>query len=324
MSDWITGIGVIVWLAVLAVTLMPLTGIRTWWVRMWDFPRIHVMIVALVLGVAVTVLASGTLRWAAVVMFACALYQASWIWRYTRFARIEVPISEQRAQHICLLAANVLMENDRYADVASVIASENPDVVLLMETDDDWVRALQPALQDYPTVMTCPQGNHYGMVFATRLPCREARFVDLADDDTPAVIAALTDRAGRAFHFLGLHPRPPVPGETTEARDEETRRMAELAGRTENPVIAMGDFNDVAWSWTSDRFKVHGGFLDPRIGRKMMASFDARYRLLRFPIDQLYFTPGVAFHSFGRGPKVGSDHFPMIARLSIADRKDKV
>ena len=77
----------------------------------------------------------------------------------------------------------------------------------------------------------------------------------------------------------------------------------------------MGDFNDVAWSDTSQRFKRVGGYLDPRIGRGLYASFKATSWVLRCPIDQIFVTPDVAISALRRGPFVGSDHFPMIATV---------
>lgn len=83
------------------------------------------------------------------------------------------------------------------------------------------------------------------------------------------------------------------------------------------PVVAMGDFNDVAWSRTSETFKEYGKFKDPRVGRGMIPSFDATSWWMRFPIDQLYLTDGLGLVSFGRLDAVGSDHFPMKAVISV-------
>ena len=138
----------------------------------------------------------------------------------------------------------------------------------------------------------------------------------LSLDDTPSVLAELTAPDGAtAFRFVGLHPRPPVPGQDTDERDAEVLYAARFARRSGVPLVAMGDFNDAAWSDTSQRFKHVGGYLDPRIGRGLYASFNANHWLIRCPIDQLFVTPDVAVVSFGRGPHVGSDHFPIVATL---------
>jgi endonuclease/exonuclease/phosphatase (EEP) superfamily protein YafD len=40
---------------------------------------------------------------------------------------------------------------------------------------------------------------------------------------------------------------------------------------------------------------------------------------MRFPIDQVYVTDGINLTHFGRGPDIGSDHFPMITTVFLND-----
>lgn len=88
-----------------------------------------------------------------------------------------------------------------------------------------------------------------------------------------------------------------------------------MTASADRPTVCMGDFNDVAWSWTTKRFKRYGGFVEPRVGRGMISSFHAEYPLMRLPIDQLFLTENVSLISFNRLENFGSDHFPMIATV---------
>lgn len=315
------GLTVLFWLllaAVLFTTLAPLTNSAQWWVRGWDFPRVHIAAAALAtaaLGLAITGLPA---RGAMIVLICCALYQAYRVMPYTPLAQKELALIPETPadQQVSVLAVNVLMENTDHDRLRALIDREDPDVLFLMETDQVWIDALEDQLARYETVLRHPLSNYYGAVFATRLPTTRAEMVFLSDDDTPAVLAQLTAPTGD-FFFVGLHPQPPVPGTDTEARDAQIKRAAQLADRTILPVVAMGDFNDVAWSWTSERFKRYGDFRDPRVGRGMLPSFDANSWIMRFPIDQLYLTQGVELVSFGRLEHVGSDHFPMKAVVTV-------
>lgn len=314
---------ILLWIAVSAlvlVTLLPFTNSNEWWIRMWDFPRIHILVTATTLAVA-TGLLLGRAFLPVAILLAVAAVHAHRIFPFTPLAATEIEFTEaQNGPAVTLLAANVLMDNRDYRHVIDLIANQRPDILLLMETDAEWLRALEPSLSDYATVLSHPQSNYYGMIFATRLAADSAKVIFLADEDTPSVLAELQEPEGRRFTFLGLHPRPPVPGHDTDERDAQIRRAAELALRPGRPAVLMGDFNDVAWSWTADRYKHHGGFLDPRVGRGILPSFDANHPILRFPIDQLYVTDGVELVGFERGPHVGSDHFPLQATIRIADR----
>ncbi|MDU9006956.1 endonuclease/exonuclease/phosphatase family protein [Sedimentitalea todarodis] len=255
-----------------------------------------------------------------IVLSLCAIYQGYRIFPFTQWATAEIALSPGISEdvHVSLISANVLMENTHHDAVVDLIGQEAPDVLFLMETDQVWVNALEPVLDSYETVLRHPLDNHYGLIFATNLPAQSVETVFLSHDETPTLLAELEGPTGR-FFFVGLHPRPPVPGQDTEERDAQIKRAAQVADRERLPVVAMGDFNDVAWSHTSERFKEYGGFKDPRMGRGMLPSFDAKSWWMRFPIDQLYLTDRLALISFDRLSAVGSDHFPMRAVIAVED-----
>lgn len=302
----------------LFTTLAPLSGSQEWWIRGWDFPRIHIAIVAVItIFLGFFVWRNGVTVVMALLLV-CALYQAYRIFPYTRWATEEIALQSSVAEyeHISLISANVLMANTDHAAVISMIEREQPDVLFLMETDQIWANALADTLKRYTTVLSYPRDNHYGLIFATNLQVTASDIVFISDDDTPAVLADLEGPTGK-FFFVGLHPRPPVPGVDTDDRDEQIKRAGLIADRKIQPVVAMGDFNDVAWSWTSEQFKEYGEFKDPRVGRGLIPSFDATSWWMRFPIDHLYVTDGLGLISFSRLDPVGSDHFPMKAIIKV-------
>ena len=254
-------------------------------------------------------------------VLALAMAVQAWhIWPFSPFSPKEMRRHRHGnpAHEVSCLAMNVLMENRDHAAVRAEIARLNPDLVLLMETDATWDAALAPALQGYDTVLRAIKGNYYGLIFATRLQ-GSARVTYLSVEDTPSVLAELAAPCGTKFRFVGLHPKPPVPGEDTVGRDAEVAWAARHARDTALPVVAMGDFNTPAWSQNAHRFKVVGGYLDPRVGRGPLPSFDASRWWLRCPIDQFSATEEVSLIAFRRGRYVGSDHFPMLARIRFDD-----
>jgi endonuclease/exonuclease/phosphatase (EEP) superfamily protein YafD len=317
----LTAATVLVWLvAVLIVilTVVPLWDTSTWWVRVMDFPRLQIAVAGCVVILAALLLLSGSSRLVVLAMMLVATgYQLWRIFPYTHFAAVEVELAPVDPDTVRILSANVLMENTRHDLVRDAIAAYDPDILLLMETDQVWIDALEPALGRYPTVLREPIDNHYGMVFATRLDVRDARIVRLTKDDTPSVFAELDTSGGTRFRFVGLHPQPPIPGQSTKERDAQILYAARFAARSGMPMVVTGDFNDVAWSDTSQLFKHVGQYVDPRIGRGFFASFDANRWFLRFPIDQFYVTPDIAVVSIERLAYVGSDHFPMAGAIRL-------
>lgn len=318
-------ISFVLWLATILaviVTILPLTTSYQWWIRMWDFPRVHILICALIIAILALWLMHGNATLMVLALMGVIAYQGTKIYPFTPLAQTEIDLSEpgERAQ-ISFIASNVLMENQEHQRAIDMINTEKPDVLLLMETDDVWAEALKETLKHYSTVVSHPRDNHYGMIFATNLEVAKAEMVFLSEDETPTLLSELKSPEGLGFHFVGMHPRPPVPGQDTKERDEQTERAALLTQASDLPVIAMGDFNDVAWSHTAHRFKRIGDYFDPRVGRGFISSFDAKHPVLRFPIDQLYVTKGIDLISFGRKEKIGSDHFPMGAVITITGQR---
>lgn len=305
--------------ALALVTLLPLSPSRLWWVRIWDFPRLHIAGgFALTAVLALLLFGSPVGPVLAALALAGVAYQALWIYPYTTLAAKEARFAPDAPNGVTLLAVNVLEENKRHDLVSDLIASVDPDILLLMETDAAWTEAMEPALARYPTVVREPRSDYYGMIFATRLEAEEARIVHLTRDETPTLLAGLRAPNGAAFAFVGLHPQPPTPdGDDTDDRDAQIIYAARFARRADLPVVVMGDFNEAAWSKGAKDFKRVGTYVDPRVGRGLYASFHANHWLIRCPIDQVYVTEDVAVVSISLGPRVGSDHFPMIARLRI-------
>lgn len=300
-------------IASVVVTLTPLHSSTHWAVRMWEFPRLQIVAISAVTLVAAIV--SGQL--VAALLLVCVIgYQSSWIYPYTPFSRAETQIAaKDDVKDITLMAANIEMTNQDRRPILDLIREAEPDVVFLMETDQGWIDDLKPAFENYRTITAEPRDNYYGLMFATKLKARNVEIVYLTEDETPALLAELETETGDVFRFLGLHPRPPVPGETTEARDAQLTYAARFGKVEGMDLVVMGDFNDVVWSRKSEYFKRVGGYLDPRHGRGFVSSFHAKYPFLRFPIDHFFVTEGVVVSEFKRGPYIASDHFPIFGRV---------
>ena len=319
-------------LAVLAALLLAVTGFSLvesdqWWIRVWDFPRVQILVAIILVALALTWIPAriaSNSRLALILALGCAgLWQFYRISPYTPFVATEVALDSETPgigddQCFSLLSLNVFQSNRDYARTLDLIRRVDPDLILLLETDDGWAAALDPVLSRYPHRLNKVMDNTYGLMFATRLPMIGGHIGAIIDAETPSVFARLHTRAGDQFEYIGLHPRPPRPGQDTGARDAEIATAARRAKALAVPVLANGDFNDVAWSHTSELFKRIGGYLDPRIGRGTYPTFPAGYPGLRWPLDHLFITPEFRVRSLDVKNSVGSDHLPVTARICLA------
>lgn len=290
-----------------------------WWIRVWDFPRAQIL-AALLLAGGIALWRDQVLgRWLALLCVVAIAWQVYRIYPYTPLAAQEIAFADAAsvpdARCFSVLSLNVLQSNHDYARTARLIDRVSPDILLLMETDQRWANALADQLGRYSHRLGRPLGNTYGMILATRLGMRDGSIETIARENTPSVHAELT--AKHPFRVIALHPRPPVPGQDTDARDAEIAVAARRVARERLPVLAIGDFNDVAWSHTSQLFKRIGGYLDPRVGRGTFATFPAWAPLLGWPLDHVFVTPEFEVRSMEVLENVGSDHLPIYAELCL-------
>lgn len=316
---------IVVGLAMVAGTLLNLSRSPHWFVRGWDFPRVQIALLAF--GAAASYAwccYEGTLldRLFLGAVIACVVWQVARIFPYTPIAPRRVqpsrrPSSGER-RRIRMLISNVQMENTQHERLLQLVRDTRPDIVLAVETDQRWVRALEPLAADYPHVIRQPQDNWFGLVLFSRLPLVEARVEFLVQDDVPSVFAVL-ELAGKRVVLRGLHPRPPEPlrDQDSTPRDAELvlvgRSIAEQQGA---PTIVAGDLNDVAWSATTQLFLRLSGLLDPRMGRGFYNSYNARNPLVRWPLDHVFHSNHFRLVELQRCRTIGSDHFPVLIELS--------
>ncbi|MBW3568432.1 MAG: endonuclease/exonuclease/phosphatase family protein [Proteobacteria bacterium] len=326
-----TGIFIFLDLVVASMTLLPLLPLQDWWSRAGEFPRLQIASLALVILVAQVLLLPMTpiLSWLMhAVVLGCLVYQLVWIIPYTRFFPVEVlaAASSDSRNEISVLVANVLMSNRDTRRLDALVGSWNPDVVLLLETDDWWEERWRHLRDSYPYGLDCPLANRYGMHLYSRLEMENAELEFLVEDDVPSMHAGIYLRSGECVSFHAVHPSPPSPTENPTSRERDAELLVVGRSVAEDPhrVIVTGDFNDVAWSPTTRLFRKISRLLDPRIGRGMFSTFHAAFPFLRFPLDHVFHSDDFTLVEMQVLSRFGSDHLPIHYRLSYQPSVQRV
>ena len=217
---------------------------------------------------------------------------------------------------IALLNINVLQDNRDFASTLALVRRTNPDVVLFLETDPGWAKALAPLTRTYPHVASAPIPNTYGMILMSRWPM-DATVRYRLQPHIPSIDATVTMPSGERIELYALHPEPPLPGDDSGERDAELVMAGRDVRKSGQAAIVLGDLNDVAWSKTSQLFREVSGTADPRVGRGLYPTFNARYPLFQWPLDHMFVTPHWRLLSLDRLNDVGSDHFPIFYRFCL-------
>ncbi|MGO1501335.1 MAG: endonuclease/exonuclease/phosphatase family protein [Marinobacter sp.] len=312
-------------IAIAVATLIPLWRNSHWSVRGFDFPRLQLAALAVLLVIAQLLLLDlgRPLSWVLILVAVGALgAQLWWILPYTAIWPKEVKdaLAAGPEHTLAILTSNVLTHNRNAEALLALVEEHKPDILVTLESDKWWGDQLAVLESKMPYTIKCPLDNLYGMHVFSRLPLHEPEVCFLIEEKVPSMHALVELRSGKKVRVRFVHPAPPSPTEN----DESTERDAELVivGRrvadSDEPVIVTGDLNDVAWSMTTRLFRKVSGLLDPRVGRGFYSTFHADYRLLRWPLDHLFHSHHFTLASITRLPSIGSDHFPLLTRVVLA------
>lgn len=309
------------WSSVL-FTIIPFIKRDAWWIRIFDYPKIQLtsFSVCCLLLYAIFLSANDTHNLVLLIsMIACIAYHIYLIIPYT-FLYPKQSLNCHFAEDenvIGLLTFNVYMYNRDSQQLLQLIKTLQPNLILLVETDNWWKTQVSELKKNYPFYMEYPVSNTYGMLLFSKYALTDSKIDFLIEADVPSFDTKVTLPSGQMIQFYGLHPKPPVPGESLQSteRDAELLTIGKKARQQTLPVIVAGDLNDVAWSYTSKLFLRISELLDPRVGRGFYNSFHARHLAFRCPLDHVFHSNHFKLLELKRLPSCGSDHFPIYIEL---------
>lgn len=301
---------------------MPFVRSGRWWVRMFDFPHVQVTILTTISILLTLVFLDWTFQ-GKVVLLALLLisliYQLFILFPYTSLASNQVVLSTNpnSQNSISLLSSNVLIDNRNPEKLKSVIQEKNPDIIVLLETDDWWTAQMQYLKEEYLYFKEKPLDNGYGMLLYSKKELINTSIHYLLKDSIPSIMTQVRLDSGQQLDLFCLHPEPPAPqeAEKSDQRDAELLTVSKKLINKKQPTIVIGDLNDVAWSKTTRLFQKTSGLLDPRIGRGTFSTFHADYFIFRWPLDHIFHSNHFRLIEIERLPHIGSDHFPIYASL---------
>ncbi|HEX8247896.1 MAG TPA: endonuclease/exonuclease/phosphatase family protein [Pyrinomonadaceae bacterium] len=329
-AAWLFAVKIILYLfgfLAIVLTVLPFLRLSAWWIRLGEFPRLQIAVTAVLVNIIFNIVGYPLALVEVVFLTAlsvCSVYQLFCILPYTPFYRKQVQKSRVPLPKkvIRILFSNVFIENRQYEKVVRMVEKMNADVVLLAETDEAWVKAVEPLKKLYPTMIAHPLDNGYGMVLFSRLKLVNPELKFIIEDVVPSIHTDVELRSGDIVRLYCMHPRPPIPMETGRSTERDAEllivaREIHERDKEDKPTIIFGDLNDVAWSRTTRLFQKISRLLDPRVGRGMYSTFPVKYPLLHFPLDHIFHTDHFRLVEIRRLKSVGSDHFPVYVTLSL-------
>lgn len=207
-------------------------------------------------------------------------------------------------------SANVHLGSSDIAPLAAWLLQAQPDLLVLLEVSPPYAEALQQ-LPGYPHRLIHADSSPFGIALLSRLPLTHGG-VEMDDQGIPHLRAQLR-LAGCNLSMSAFHPMPPLSPDFHARRDARLRELLQSSGA--QPALLAGDLNATPWSSAFAGLDARGwrrasGLAPtwPSMGAGVMG----------IPIDHVLATHHWRLLAKERGPQIGSDHLPILVRLSLA------
>jgi endonuclease/exonuclease/phosphatase (EEP) superfamily protein YafD len=223
---------------------------------------------------------------------------------------------------------NLLHSNRRAPAVAAEISRADPDVLVLLEYDPHWHRALGPQLTAaYPHAARQVVPGSFGWAVYSRLPivspARDLAPPEVSNRNLVRVVLSLD---GRHLALYAVHLNPPKGLAAFVSQTRGLVQLASLLPDEELPVLLAGDFNFTC-RHRMHRILAEQGLDDAHdsAGWGRGSTWPANGILACLPgvrIDHLYTDSRLTCTSIQVGHRCGSDHRPLLAELGFASDPD--
>jgi endonuclease/exonuclease/phosphatase (EEP) superfamily protein YafD len=223
-------------------------------------------------------------------------------------------------ERLSCMSINVSLNNSRRGRVVNLVRSEQPDLLLLMEVELEWVRNRTGLNELYEHRKIVSRSDQFGMALFSSHALSDTRVLRPAH--TAVSVLYTTIKVGdRNLHVTGVHTPSPIASHLARSRNRVLSGVAERVAAQSDPRIVMGDLNTTSWSPYFQDFMDRTGLRDSRMGRGLNPSWPASTRIwpLQICIDHILHSDDITVLNRRVGPDVGSDHLPIMARFYVPD-----
>jgi endonuclease/exonuclease/phosphatase (EEP) superfamily protein YafD len=243
-----------------------------------------------------------------------------WITAAIELAPFYIPQPQSvppNAPQLSIVQSNVNTKNQEYDRVADYVLKTNADVAAFEETSQAWVDHLKKRLSaTYPYEIDKPREDNFGIALFSKYPFTKASIEEFGKIQLPSTLAQI-EVQGKPVTLIGTHALPPMDDEMLNTRTLEMKGYIERRKDFGERFVLFGDLNCSSWSPYFGDLLTGLGVRDSRLGFGVQPSWPDVIPLLWTPIDHLLVNDAFVVIDRKIGPHVGSDHFPVFAKLAI-------
>ncbi len=220
---------------------------------------------------------------------------------------------------IKLALYNVLTSNKNYDDFLLDISQENPDIIILQETDDIWLEHIKDIKNQYPYYIEHSRLDNFGISLYSKIPLTGTGIELWTDYEVPVLVACL-NLFSKNVKIYGIHTLPPISNDYYRVRNEMLEKINTISSQESSKnLIFAGDFNTTIYSNSYKKYIQSADLKDCQIlAKNINGTWNAKYiSIFRIPLEHILISGSFLLHSFKVGQNFGSDHLPLYIELSF-------
>ena len=218
------------------------------------------------------------------------------------FTFAAIPVNNSEGE-IRIYSKNLLWHNDQIAPIIADIRQSDADLVMLQEVARANAQILEQLADRFPYQHVCNSNRRLSVALLSKHP-----FKDLLPCSPRNAAGARLSHNGTDLWAVSVHVHWHWPVRSRPGEIRLTTALRSLDG----PVIVAGDFNSFLWTRRMHDLRTATG---TRAAGPPAGTYRHRALPLRLPIDHAL-SPGGG--RLDRRPRFGSDHYGLVADLSLA------
>ena len=224
---------------------------------------------------------------------------------------------------ITILHANVRRSNSDTTRFVELVNSEQPDLLVMQEATPEWLAALGAIRSSYPYKVEEPRDDPFGIALFSKFPLDRTAVIASDPLGFPDIVARALI-GGKRLNIISTHPMPPIGSFNYGARNLQLDAVAKLAARTPAPLVVIGDLNITMWADHYRKFEEASSLANARKGFGIKPTWPLFFLPAMIPIDHCLVSDDVYVHEMTSGSGIGSDHLPIICRISIVNQANPI
>ncbi len=279
-----------------------------WWFTIFDFPRLHYSLIALIL------LSLSIFEKNLVLIFINFALLGINVYRIRSFLWPFVSKRKTKSQKRQIMSINAYKNNLNLEKLREVIEKIDPEILLIMEMTNNTQTAISNTLKNYSDILKTPVRDGFEICLLSKKPFINSDISWHSTGKTPLLTATVKINSQK-YQIFCAHPKPALNNSWYKQRQEYFSEIQNIISTSDLPVLVLGDFNSVPWEKKFQKFLENTNLKTTLSGYGYKITWPVFFPVFGIPMDHILITQGQQYFDLKVGPYSGSDHFPISINL---------